>query len=269
MKTMRNIAIAALAVVLIATVISFAETGLNYGQPTSYSYNPRTTVTKTADYTLTASDDYVKFTCSTAALTATLPQISSLTKTQRYKILKTDALPLAVTVTPATGDTVGGESTRKLYYQNAYMIITSGANNNWVITYESPYNVEDHESGQVDIYSLVRVPNRPYTSTTTSLTITNAYAGKVVQSNASYLTHTLPLASTVPGSIFTFVSNTTATVVIDPNASDSIIGMPTGGSVAAGDSIISSTAGASLTLYSTGSTSWYTLSSFGTWTDNN
>lgn len=275
MKKLRNIAIAALAIMLIASVIGYAETFRQGGD--RFSFNPTATVTKTADYTLTTSDSYVKFTASTAALTATLPSLATVRASygsKTYKILKTDALPLAITITPATGETIGGESYRKLYYQNAYIVISAGPNSDWTVAYESPYTVEDYEAGTVDLYSLSRIPNLVTTSLTGSTTLTNAYSGKVIlNASGTRNIHVLPLASTVPGATFTFVTGSTGTFGINPNDADSII--PT--TDTAGDSLISpAVAGASVSLYSVGSTSWIVTSmtpTFGinasSWTDGN
>lgn len=139
-----------LLMVLFLGVQVFAYTGIDYSQPTSYTYNPRTTVTKTTTYTITSEDDYIKCDATSAAFTVTLPSISSLMAAgygaKSYKIEKTDSTAYVVTVAPATGDTIGGESARKIVNQYGQIVIYSQGTN-WAIAYETPYLNEDHEAG--------------------------------------------------------------------------------------------------------------------------
>jgi len=118
----------------------------------AYSFNKTNSTTKTANYTVTTSDSEVKVTCSSANITITLPSVSSTRPGNKaYKILKTDSTTYAVIVTPATGDTIGGESTRYLTMQNDYMVIWTGPGNDWNIAYESPLVAEDYEAGTVTV----------------------------------------------------------------------------------------------------------------------
>lgn len=272
MKNFRNIAITALAVVLFAMAIGYAETGLNYMQPMSPSYNPKTTITKTAAYTAAATDDYIKVTTSSADIVITLPEIATLTKSARYKILKTDATTYKVIVTPATGDTIGGESTRYLIHQNGYMLIKSGANKNWVVEYESPYIVEDHEAGT---FTTGIGSGGAVSKPTTSGTLTASDCGKTFMI-ATTLTEVLP--ATVANCKMTFVVNAANTVIsIDPDAADQIFGMVMSGSTttptmtviagAAGEIVKTasgSVRGDSLTIIGDGTDGWLITSATGT-----
>lgn len=119
------------------------------------SFNPSAIVTKTTAYTVTSGDSEILVNATGGAITITLPTIASVTTggTKSYKIKKTDASTYVVTVTPATGDTIGFESTRKLLNQNDYMVISTGPGKNWSVDYESPYIQEDYESGTVTLPS--------------------------------------------------------------------------------------------------------------------
>lgn len=118
--------------------------GAEYG----YDFNKTRSVTKTTDYTITASDSEVKATASSADITLTLPSVSDCQSGGRcqFKILKTDGTTYDIIVTPATGDTIGGESSRGLINQNDYMVIHAGPGKDWTVDFESPYVGEDHEA---------------------------------------------------------------------------------------------------------------------------
>lgn len=148
-KTMRKIFSMVLVLMFIAS-FSFAETIRQGGE--RFSFNPSSIVTKTAAYTVTSSDSLVKVTCSSANIVITLPTVASARPgTKAYKIQKTDALIYAVVVTPASGDTVGGESTRYIMGQNDYIVISPGSGNDWNIAFESSYVKEDYELGTIAI----------------------------------------------------------------------------------------------------------------------
>lgn len=119
----------------------------------SLTFSPSTVVSKTAAYTVTSSDSEVQVDATSAAVTITLPSVSSATTggTKSYKIKKTDNSLNAVTVTPATGDTIGGESTRVLTSQNDYVVISTSSNNNWKVAFESPLLAEDYATGTINI----------------------------------------------------------------------------------------------------------------------
>lgn len=136
---------------LMASIAGYTETIRQGGD--RYSFNSSNIVTKTTAYTLTSSDSLVKFTATSATIVATLPSVASTRAagTKAYKILKTDATVFAIIVTPASGDTIGGESTRYIMGQNDYIIISPGSDNDWDVAFESPYMKEDYELGTITI----------------------------------------------------------------------------------------------------------------------
>ena len=250
MKNLKSILFVVLAVTLIAGAFAFAETA-RLGKEYAPSFSPIAQVTKTAAYTLTTSDSYVKFTASSANIVATLPKISGLSGVSiSYKIEKTDATAYAIVVTPASGDTIGKESTRYLIGDDAYMIITSGPGSNWEITYESPYIVENHEAG--------------------------TYTTGIGSAGTGTLTFTLP--PTVAKCELTFVNLVaTAEMNIDPDAADNIYGGVTLASSVvtiddtAGD-VLTNTVGTSIKgdfikLVGDGSVGWYIVGSQGIWAE--
>lgn len=170
-------AILALAV-LILTVPAFADTQRLGG--TSVSFSPTKIVTKTAStYTLTTSDSQVNGDCTSNAITFTLPAISSITSgTKAYKIKKTDSTGNKITVTAASGNTIGGEASRVITQQNDYIVIESQGTD-WRVTYESPYVVENHLAGTLNftgIDSTQLTSDTSMVGTTPTLTMGDAGA---------------------------------------------------------------------------------------------
>lgn len=175
MKHMKTILSVLLAVSLMLVGSTAFATTSRLGSDT-YNFNPSRLVVKTAAYTVTTSDSQVNVTCSSANITITLPSVSDCMAGQicQFKILKTDATDYKVVVTPGSGDTVGGESTRYLVTQNAYMVIHAGPGRDWSVDFESPYTVEDYEAGTVNFNGLNSVELSSDTSivgTTPSLTV--------------------------------------------------------------------------------------------------
>jgi hypothetical protein len=168
-----SIIVLALAAFLVGIVgTAHAETFRQGGL--RYSFNESASTTKTAAYTITTSDSLVNVDATSAAITITLPTTAAakVGGTHSFKVVKTDATANSVTVTPATGDTIGGESTRVLTYENAYMIIRPSTNNDWVVDFESPYVVEDYESGTLTIYGTQTLQgDQTVSGTTPTLTI--------------------------------------------------------------------------------------------------
>ena len=145
--------ITSLLLVLLLAGLSYGETFRQGDQ--RITFHPTTIVAKTAAYTLTSSDSEVDVTCSSANITITLPTVlSTRPGTITYKIKKVDATAYKVIVTPASGDTIGGESTRYITYQNAYVVVSTGSGKDWTVNYESPYTVEDYEAGTITFTSL-------------------------------------------------------------------------------------------------------------------
>lgn len=276
MKMLKTIAIL-LAVLLVASVAS-ADTFRLGGK--RVTFNPTTTVTKTSAYTITSSDSQVKVTCSSANIVITLPTVASVTTkgTKTYKILKTDATAFAVVVTPATGDTIGGESTRYILNQNDYVVISTGPNNDWTVDFESPYTAEDYEAGTVTTRNQLGTV-ATVTKAATS-TLTAADCGKTVFVATDAIVTTLP--ATIAGCTFTFVNTGAAgnnILTINPNDADQIFGTVTlAASVvaivgAAGDAVANTKAtsirGDAMTLVGDGVDGWYIASSTGIWADIN
>lgn len=149
-KGMKRILTSILIVLfLMVSMSAYTETIRQGGD--RYSFNPSKIVTKTAAYTITQSDSLVKVTTSSANITITLPTVSATRAagTKAFKIQKTDAKIYAVVVTPASGDTIGGESTRYIMGQNDYIVVSPGSGNDWDIAFESAYVKEDYEAGTV------------------------------------------------------------------------------------------------------------------------
>ncbi len=139
-----------------------------------FTFNAANTASKTAAYTVTATDSQVNVTCSTADIVITLPTVASTRAagSKTYKILKSDATAYAVIVTPATGDTIGGESTRYIITQNDYVVISPGNGDDWQVAFESPIIKEDYEVGTVTFR-----PTRVVKSLTAARTLSASACG--------------------------------------------------------------------------------------------
>lgn len=152
MKHLKMCVAITLVVALIAGV-AIAETA-RLGAA-RYSFSPSGVLYKTADYTVTTSEKgkTISVDATSAAANMTLPSVTDATAggTMTLKVLKSDSSVNVVTVTPASGDTIGGESARKLVNQNGYIVIHSGPGRDWTVDFESPYIVEDHEAGSSDL----------------------------------------------------------------------------------------------------------------------
>lgn len=299
MKNMKTILAVVLGVLLIAGTIALAETA-RLGKIYAYSFNPTRTVAKTAAYTLTTSDSQVNVTCSSADIAITLPSVASARAVggKTYKVVKSDATTYVVTLTPATGDTVGYESTRKILSQNGFIVVSVGTGNNWSVDYESPYTAEDYESGTVQIGN-VSIPvsysgtlataaglaSRMTVSTVpATTTASTADCGKTFLVGGDYVV-TLPATSA--GCKMQFVNSgadTNNLVTINPNDADQIFGTiitgatGTWGTVlkiagSAGDAVSNTKAtsarGDSMAIIGDGADGWYIVESTGTWADIN
>ena len=149
---MKRVFFVLVALVLVFSSLASAET-FRQGDD-RISFNQSESTRKTSAYTITSSDSLVNVVTSSADIVITLPSLSSLgSGSKTYKIFKTDSTAYRVIVTPATGNTIGGESTRDLTYQNAYMVVSTpiGSSSDWRVDFESPYVVEDYESATVTI----------------------------------------------------------------------------------------------------------------------
>jgi len=276
MKNLKQIGLIALALVFLVSVISFADTA-RLGS-SSYSFNATRSVYKTAAYTLTTSDSLVNFTASSANIVATLPSVSSALAggTLKYKIVKKDATAYKIVVTPASGDTIGGESTRYILGDESFIVITAGPGKDWTVEYESPYIVEDHEAGT---YTTGIGSGGLYSAKTASYTVTASDCGNIITATTGTLTFTLP--ATVANCKLTFINAVggAGALKIDPNDADQIFGGCTlAASVvsiagAAGDSITNTTGtavkGDTVTLIGDGTDGWFIQGCQGIWADTN
>jgi len=166
MKSVKNIFLLVLALVIMTALPAMATTQ-RLGAKLPIPFNAEKTLAKTAAYTVTASDcgSLISVTATSATIAITMPLISTLTGDCPVKILKADATAYAIIVTPATGDAVGGESTRYLTNQNAYMVIHAGpASKNWTVDFESPLIDENYETGAINFNG---ISSSQFTSDTT------------------------------------------------------------------------------------------------------
>ena len=201
-KTLKLILATAIAVVLIAAVISFADTA-RLGTFRTMGFNVQKAVTKTTTYTALVTDSYIKANATSAGFTITLPAVSDATAggTIQYKILKTDSSTNVVTVAAGSGDTIGGEASRAILSQNAYMIIHSGPGRDWTVDYETPYIVEDHYAGT---YTTGIGSGGAWSAPTVSTTFTASSCGNTYMIATDALTMKLPAG--VAGCKFTFIN---------------------------------------------------------------
>jgi hypothetical protein len=278
MKTLKHIGLMALAIVLVATVIGFAETA-RLGKENSVAFNLTKIVQKTAAYTVTTSDSQVDVTATSANIVITLPSVATATVagTMRYKIVKKDATTYKIIVTPATGDTIGGESTRYLISDEAYMIISSGPGKDWTVEYETPYIVEDHEAGT---YTTGIGSGGLYSATSGSgtVTLTASDCGNVYSMGTGTTTYSLP--ATVANCKLTFINGlggVSSELLVDPVTADNIYG---GFTLAASVVTIDDTAGDAIantgatavkgdfvTLVGDGNVGWFIIGGQGIWAE--
>ena len=150
---MKKTILAVVALMLLIGSVAFGET-FRQGE-IRFNFNPTAIVSKTAAYTLTVSDSLCNVACSSTNITITLPTVESTRPGGKaYKIVKTDSSAYAVIVAAATGDTIAGETRRYIVAQNGYICLSTGSGNNWTVSYESPYAVEDHSAGTVTVPSV-------------------------------------------------------------------------------------------------------------------
>jgi hypothetical protein len=203
-----------LVLALLIPGLTFAGSKFNDNY-TEYSFNARNVVTKTASYTATLSDSYIKVTASTAALTITLPAISTLGtnnySSKAYKILKTDATAHHIIVSPSsTANTIDGTTGYRVTKQNDFIVFYAMAGStDWKVSYADDIVDTNVASGVVTIGGTVSllVSNE---STTTTDALTASQCGGVITLNSAtgYVT-TLPAPTA--GCEFTFYVNTQPT----------------------------------------------------------
>ena len=177
---------------LMVSISAYTETIRQGGD--RYSFNPSAIVTKTAAYTVTQSDSLVKVTTASANITITLPTVSATRAagTKAFKIQKTDTLIYAVVVTPASGDTIGGESTRYIMGQNDYVVISPGSGSDWDVSFESSYIKEDYEAGTVAVAGKGVLCGTTTTCGATASSIRTVYGYVTLSSGAAIITGIAP-----------------------------------------------------------------------------
>jgi hypothetical protein len=204
----------------------------NYTEP---NFNARAIVTKTASYTATLSDAYIKVTASSADLTITLPAISTLSAggyaSKGYKILKTDATGYHVIVSPSsTANTIDGTTGYRITKQSDFIIFSATAGStDWKVTYADDIMDVNVASGVVTIGGELSY-RTSHTLDTDDVTLTISDCGSVRMIATDAKTYTLPNTANVgPGCEFTFI-NTGAddavllTVTPDDTVADGIYG---------------------------------------------
>ena len=202
---------------------------------TEFSYNSQAQVTKTASYTATLSDDYIKVTASTAALTITLPAINTLGTSgfgsKGYKVLKTDATAYHVIVSPSsTANTIDGTTGYRLTKQNDFIIFSATAGStDWKVSYADDIMDVNVASGVVTLGGeLAYRTSHTLDADNVTLTISDCGSVRMIATDAK--TYTLPDTVDVgPGCEYTFI-NTGAddavllTVSPDDTTADGIYG---------------------------------------------
>ena len=271
MKHLKTI-FAVMISLLLVIGVAFADTQRLGG--TSFSFNPTKSVTKTAAYTATTSDSQIRVDATSSAITITLPSVESALTGKRLvlKVIKTDSSTNMVTVTAGTGDTIGGEASRKVINQNDYIVIQAGPGSDWRVAYETSYLAEDHLNGTVALvgganaYSLFNL-------ITASQSLTSANCGQTIGIQTDALTATLPVS--VSNCSLTFMNvgpANTSLLTVMAASGETIFG--TVGTTAAPVTIAtsmkntkaSSHKGDFITLYGIASSSWGVKDSVGIWT---
>ncbi|MFH1741350.1 MAG: hypothetical protein ABIH23_20290 [bacterium] len=284
MKTVRTIAVIVALSLMLAAGLAYTDTA-RLGD-SSWNYNPVKKLFKTAAYTLTTADTgaQAEFTATSANIVVTLPSVASALASGggvQYKIIKKDATTYKIVLTPANGDTVGGESTRYIVGDESYIVLHAGPGKDWTIDYESPYIVEDHEAGT---YTTGIGSGGLYSATSGSgtVTLTGSDCGNVITMGTGTTTYALP--ATIAKCEFTFINGvggTTAPLIINPVDADQIFG---GCTLAASVVTIAGSAGDSitntgtttvkgdyvkLTGSGTAATGWWINGCQGIWADTN
>jgi lipopolysaccharide export LptBFGC system permease protein LptF len=204
MKHMRIIFTAMISL-LVLVGMSYADTN-RLGATSTYQFNKTKRSVKTAAYTATTSDSEIAVNATGGAITVTLPSITDSLTGMRLalKIQKTDSSTNMVTVAAATGETVGGETSRKIINQNDYIVVHAGpvmsGTPNWTVDYESSYLAENHLLGTVALVGGANIYNL-FATASTNTTLTSAYCGTTFNA-ASSATFTLP--STIANCKITF-----------------------------------------------------------------
>lgn len=197
---------------------------------TEYSYNSQAQVTKTASYTATLSDDYIKVTASTAALTITLPAISTLATNglgaKGYKILKTDATAHHIIVSPSsTANTIDGTTGYRITKQSDFIVFSATAGTtNWIVSYADDIVDTDVASGVVTMGGYMQGNVVTETTIATDVLTGSQCGSTLLLSAATEFLTTLPVPSA--GCYFKFIvkaAPASASYTIATNGSANIL----------------------------------------------
>lgn len=172
-------------------ITAFAFAGSKFNQNfTEPTFSPRTTVSKTASYTATATDDYIKAQATTTVITITLPAISSLASSglssKGYKIEKNDTSPNLVTIATNGSDTIDGETHYVLTKYGDYVVISSESSGNWRVDYASNMINVDVTTGVVNAGGNIRT----FASSTVEGTVPNVINQASTQTSVATTTVT-------------------------------------------------------------------------------
>lgn len=174
---MKKLFAAILALLVPALIIAGSQYNSNWTKP---AYQYRSIVTKTASYTATVADDYIKVSTSAGAATITLPAISTLATNglarKAYKIEKTTSDVNLVTVSPASGNTIDGTTAYIVSKQNDYIVISADSVSlDWVVSYSDDILDVDVTTGAVTVGGAMTV--KGVTTSTGAQTFTGAVTG--------------------------------------------------------------------------------------------
>jgi len=220
----------AMLIVLLGSSLLYAGSRWNDNN-TEPQFNPTAQVTKTASYTATLSDSYIKVTTSTADLTVTLPAISTLSTnglgSKSYKIEKTDAVRYDVLIAPASGNTIDGTTGYAITYDDDFVVLSATAGStDWQINYSDEVVNTAVATGFVTIGGDTTINSYATESTAATDTLTGSQCGTTIFLNvAGGFTTTLPVPTA--GCSFRFivkVAPTTAYIIATNAGADIMIG---------------------------------------------
>jgi len=127
------------------------------------AFNSRSTTAVTANYSVLISDETLDVTCSSAGITLSLPSINTLSAgligKRCYFITKKDSTAYKVTISPFTGETIGGAASLVLASANDYVMIESDLTGSWFIREESEYSVSDTTPSVTLMVGDITMPN--------------------------------------------------------------------------------------------------------------
>lgn len=157
---------------ILSSTAQAAQFNQNYEAPT---FDSVATLTKSADYPITTTDNYntIEVTASTVDITLTLPTISTLLGVHSYKIKKMDATPYLIIVTRSGTDTIDKATAYALANQNDVLIVEAdGRSSNWTVLFADSVVDVNVATGAVTIGGALALNGDwSITGTTPTLTI--------------------------------------------------------------------------------------------------